>query len=171
MLRKLQEPWLPRMLDIGLEEDWLYVVRPYVPGIPLRQRLLRGPLDLPDALTLGRALFSALGQAHAHGVLHHDIRPVNLIVGDERPLQSVVLTDFSLGCHFSPDTLTAEEAIEAALYRSPEYAGSLDCDVGETSDLYSAGIVLFECLAGHAPFCGDSVGSILMQHVTSRAPN
>lgn len=170
ILRGLQAPGLAGLLDIGQDGDSLYVVRPHIPGVTLRRRLLDGPLDLQDTLAVGQSLFSALASLHAKGVLHHDIRPANLIVDADSPLRHAVLTDFSVNCCFRPEELSVEELIEAAVYRSPEYAGSLKYDVAEPSDLYSAGIVLFECLAGHPPFSGDNVGDTLLRHMTARVP-
>ena len=103
-------------------------------------------------------------------VLHRDIRPTNIIVSDESPLSAAVLTNFSLGCDAGAGPTTSEDSLDTALYRSPEHAGSMDYDVGATSDLYSAGIVLFECLAGHPPFGGDTVGAVLLTHMTSHVP-
>ena len=171
VLGTLETPFLTRVLAVGEEDDRLYVVRPYVPGIALRERLLRASLEPQDALNVGCCLFSALKEVHARGVLHRDIRPANVIVNDDSPLASAVLTGFSLGCRLNASKCTGKESIEAALYHSPEDAGALDCDVGETSDLYSAGIVLFECLAGRPPFGGDSVGKVLLQQMTSRVPD
>ncbi|MHB1033312.1 MAG: response regulator [Pirellulales bacterium] len=170
VLSKLHKPWFSGVLEIGQVEDRVYVVQPHVPGITLRQRLLHAPVDLPDVLTIGRCLFSALNEVHAHGVLHHDIRPANIIVRDDSPLTEAVLTGFSLGCHANPDALTAQESMEVALYCSPERAGSVNHDAGATADLYSAGIVLFECLAGRPTFGGDTVGAVLLEHMTCRVP-
>jgi two-component system sensor kinase len=170
VLHKLQTPWLSGVSEIGQEGDRLYVVRPYVRGIALRQRLLRTPLVPQDVVTVGRCLFAALQAAHEHGVVHHDIRPANVIVDEASPLSKAVLIDFSLGCRANLDSSTAAESIQSALYCSPEHAGSVDYDVGATSDLYSAGIVLFECLAGRPPFSGDTVGAVLLQHMTCAVP-
>ena len=170
ILRGLQSPGLAGVLDIGQDGDSLYVTRPHVPGITLRRRLRDGPLNLQDTIAVGQSLFSALVALHSHGVLHHDIRPANLIVDAESPLRRAVLTDFSVNGCFRPEELSTEELIEAAIYRSPEYAGSLKYDVAEPSDLYSAGVVLFECLAGHPPFSGDNVGDTLLRHMTARVP-
>jgi signal transduction histidine kinase/CheY-like chemotaxis protein len=170
VLSGLREPCLGGVLEWGEEEDRLYVVRRYVPGVSLRKRLLRGPLDVQDTLTLGRCLFSALKEAHTHGVLHRDVRPTNIILNDESPISRAVLTNFSLGCDGNDGTATSENSLDTARYRSPEHAGSVDYDVGATSDLYSAGIVLFECLAGHPPFGGDTVGAVLLTHMTSHVP-
>ncbi|MDY0169159.1 MAG: ATP-binding protein [Thermoguttaceae bacterium] len=169
VLRSLEEPCLSGAMEAGEERGRLFIVRPFVRGISLRRRLRRGPLDLQDAMTVGRCLFSVLKAAHGHGILHHDIRPANVIVGRDSPFSTAVLTEFCIGHLTDPASLTAEESLEVAVYRSPEHAGSLGCDVTETSDLYSAGIVLFECLAGRPPFGGDQVGDVLRQHMTSSA--
>ena len=103
-------------------------------------------------------------------MLHRDIRPTNIILSDGSPLSTAVLIDFSLGCDAGTGIATSEDSLDTARYRSPEHAGSMDYDVGATSDLYSAGIVLFECLAGHPPFGGDTVGAVLLTHMTSHVP-
>lgn len=169
-LGELQSPWLTGKLEIGEDDDLLYVVRPFVHGISLRDRLANSRLSYHEAITLGQCLFSALKLAHERRVFHHCIRPSNIIVDEQIPLKTAVLSDFSLGMLSNAGELAAEESVEAAHYLSPESAGALDHDIGETSDLYSAGIVLFECLAGHPPFRGDKVGSILYQHMTASVP-
>ncbi len=170
VLGEFETPWLTGILQIGQEADKIYVVRPFIPGITLRERLEKNRLNSQDTITLGRCLFSALKVAHEHGVFHHNIRPTNIIIDDNVPLNTAVLSDFSLGSHSNTDELSVEESVETAIYLSPESAGALDHDISETSDLYSAGIVLFECLAGHPPFRGDKAGSILYQHMTAPVP-
>ena len=166
-----RSPNLANVLDIGEEDDSLYVVWPHISGKNLQHRLRKGPLKPTKALAVARSLFSALVELHSNGVLHHDVRSANLILGKESQLDQAVLTGFSVNCCFQPEQLTAAELIEAAVYRSPEYAGALKYEITESSDLYSAGVVLFECLAGHPPFHGDNVGDILLQHMTSRVPD
>jgi two-component system sensor kinase len=171
LLGELRNPFLARVLATGWEEGRLYVVRPHLPKTTLRHRLLRGRLETADALTVGLCLFSALKEVHAHDVLHRDIHPTNVLVDDESPLATAVLTGFTFGRRLDASTCTKEESTQAALYHSPEDAGALDCDVGATSDLYSAGIVLFECLAGRPPFGGDNVGKILLEKMTCSVPD
>ena len=166
-----QSPYLAGLLEIGEDGDCLYIARSFVPGVTLRRRLRKGPLKLNDALAVGRSLFSALVEIHSHGLLHHDIRPANLIVDEQSPLTRAVLAGFSVNCCFQPEDVASEELIEAAVYRSPEYAGALKYEITESSDLYSAGMVLFECLAGHPPFSGKNVGDILLQQMTAPVPD
>ncbi len=107
---------------------------------------------------------------HGGGILHRDIRPANIIVAEEMPLAGAVLVDCDLVRITQFDASVDDRSVETARYRSPEQTGSLDYEVAEPADLYSAGVVLFECLAGRPPFEGDSVGGILLQHMTARAP-
>jgi hypothetical protein len=155
---------------LGREKKHLYLVRPFVPGITLKLLLQHGPLKVADVLAIGNCLFSALKDVHARKVLHGDIRPANLIVSEGGAKDGVVLVGFDLPRAMPPDLLSSEESIEAARYRSPEQAGTLDHGVAEPSDLYLAGAVLFECLAGRAPFDGDNVGALLFEHMTGRVP-
>ena len=167
-LGKLSGPWACPLLDFGWSGDLLELVRPYVPGKSLQDRLAHGPLSLSDSLAVGRCLLSALKEMHAAGIVHRDLRPDHIILDDMEPLSAVVV-----GCDVAritqSDALVDQKAMEMARYRSPEQAGSLDYEVAEPADLYSAGIVLFECLSGQPPFRGDTVGAILLQHMTSRA--
>ena len=176
VLRKLDGPWLSRLLDLGRTEDCLYLVRHFVPGASLQARLRRDrhaasrTLSLPDVLTVGRCLLTALKELHGSGIMHRDIRPAKIIIGDEVPLVGATLVDCDLPRVTQFDASVDEQFADTACYRSPEHAGSLDYEVAEASELYSAGVVLFECLAGRPPFEGDSVGAILLQHMTVRPP-
>ncbi|MCC6123986.1 MAG: response regulator [Pirellulales bacterium] len=170
ILGEVKSPSIGPISHISRDAEWFAVVRPFVPGIALRERLLKAKLEFRETIALGRCIFSALKSVHERGVFHHNIRPTNIILDDGVPLGTAVLIDFSLGSHFISEDMTGEEALETAIYLSPESSGALNYDIGETSDLYSAGIVLFECLAGQPPFRGDKAGTILFQHMTASAP-
>jgi two-component system sensor kinase len=170
LLSRMRSPWLAHVVDFGSEDGVLYLVTGCVKGVPLTRRLARGPLDLSDAMAVGRCLFSALADLHGCRVLHRDIHPGKLLVNPNGPITSVTLVDSGLSRSVREDSRHQEKLRQAALYSSPEQAGSIDQDVGEASDLYSAGAVLFEAIAGHPPFQGDSVGAILFEHLTARVP-
>jgi two-component system sensor kinase len=168
ILRQIQSPWVAPVKHIGREDDLLYLVLPFLPGQTLRERLLRGPLAVADALILGQCLMQALAAVHERGVLHRDVKPANVIVEGDTPLRRAILIDFGLARHTRLEGVLRDQLAGTARYVSPEQAGLLEQDVDERSDLYSAGIVLYESLAGHPPFRGDDVGQVLRQHLSER---
>ena len=170
VLRPLHGPRFPLFLDLGREGDLLYLVMPVIPGMTLQARLRHGPLSVREALTVAIDLLTTLQLAHEHGVLHRDVKPVNILVEEHTPLRWATLIDFGLALSDRLDVSIRDQPAEAGYYVSPEGAGLLDQDVDASSDLYSAGIVLFECLAGRSPFQGAKVGEVLRQHMTARPP-
>jgi PAS domain S-box-containing protein len=170
VLRLVRSPWIAPLLYFGREGDLLYLVMPQVPGITLAERLARGPLGVDETITVGRCLFGALQEVHGLGVLHRDLKPANVIVDDGTPLQTATVIDFGLARSARLDAPVRDQPVGTARYISPEQAGLLDRDADERSDLYSAGVVLFECLAGQPPFAGESLGEVLWQHMTVRPP-
>ncbi|MBI3468717.1 MAG: AAA family ATPase, partial [Planctomycetes bacterium] len=170
VLRQVQSPYVAPLLELGHEGDLLYLVMPFISGLTLERRLRQAPLAVPDALTVGRSLMRALHEAHDHGVLHRDLKPANVIVNEAGPIERVTMIDFGLARSTRLDASIRDQPVGTARYMSPEQAGLLDHDAGPWSDLYSAGIVLFECLAGRVPFQGDSVGEVLRLHMTVQPP-
>jgi two-component system sensor kinase len=169
ILRRIRSEWLSPLHDFGQGDDYFYWVRPFIPGKTLDSRLGR-PLPIEQAMRLGHCLFSALKDLHGHGVLCRHLRPAALILPASGDAAELVLTDMGFSGRNLLVADSRNQSSNDALYLSPELAGSLDYDVGEPSDLYSAGVILFELLAGHSPFQGDSVGSVLLKHMTARVP-
>jgi two-component system sensor kinase len=170
VLRDLHIPWCAPLLDLGREQDLLYLVMPFIAGVPLSNHLSRGPLSVRDTVTVGRCLFSALQEVHEQGVLHRDLKPANVIVDEETPFARAILIDFGLARGTRLDSSLRNLPVGTVRYVSPEQAGLLGHAIDERSDLYSAGVVLFECLAGQPPFQGEDVGEVLRQHMTVRPP-
>lgn len=171
--RSLDSRWLAPVIEVGDEQEDYYLVMPLIQGDSLASRLEGGRLSVRETLQLGRQLFSALAELHSKGALHRDITPTNLIIQSEAgcdPLESI-LVDFGTVKCFQNDRLDGGSACERISYLSPEEAGSIDNDVGPQSDFYSAGMVLYHCLAGRPPFSGDNAGTILFEHLTASAPN
>ncbi|HEV3416415.1 MAG TPA: response regulator [Pirellulales bacterium] len=169
VIRGIASPCLAPLLDFGRQNDQFFWVRPFLAGTPLPALLARKP-SLEHVLRIGRALFTALQELHGRGVLCRNIRPTNLIIPDDASLAPAVMTDFGLAGRSVLSADARRQSVEDALYLSPEQAGSLDYDVGEPADLYSAGALLFEMLAGSSPFQGATVGAVLLQHMTARIP-
>lgn len=170
VLARLQGPFLVPLLHLGREDNLVYLVMPLVAGVTLQTRLARGPLAVRDALVVGRCLFAALRQVHDNGILHRDIKPANIIVDEAEPLTRATLVDFGLARTALLHPLNRTPPVGTVRYMSPEQAGLLDQEPGEQADLYSAGVVLFECLAGRPPFTGTTVGDLLRQHLNVTPP-
>jgi len=150
-LRGLGPGVLAPIREIERHNGRLHVVSPFVPGASLRARLAGGPLSVSETLVVGRCILDALRTAHALGVLHLHVKPADIIVDDASPVSGATLIDFGLARGRQPEPYLPSESIETALYLSPEQAGALDHEVDHRSDLYSAGVVLFEMLTGQRP--------------------
>ena len=141
-----------------------YIVMEVVEGETLRERLTREQTVSPDeAARLTEGVLSALDYSHRMGIVHRDIKPGNVMVTTKG---EVKVCDFGIAraVSDSSSTMTQTQAvIGTAQYLSPEQAQGQPVDA--RSDLYSTGCLLFELLAGRAPFIGDSPVSVAYQHV------
>ncbi len=170
-LEQLISPWVSQVIHVGREGNELVLVYENVPGTTLQSRLESRCLSVEESLWVGRTLFSGLRDMHQHRLLHRGVRPANIIVNDDGPVTVATLVDVdpSLALRLE-DAALRNQSVEVARYLSPEQAGSIDQDVTEASDLYSAGVTLFHCLAGRPPFAGSSLGTILFEHMTASVP-
>src|SRR5881398_1043669 len=167
---KLHHPHILPLYDSGAAGDLLYYVMPYVEGESLRQRLDRETqLPLDDALAITRQVAGALAYAHSHDVVHRDIKPENILLESGE----AVVADFGIARAItaaSGDKLTQTGfAIGTPLYMSPEQAAGGEGLDGR-SDQYSLACVLYEMLAGHAPFLGGTAHEILARHTMDPVP-
>ncbi len=152
-----------RPLAFGEEGESLFTVRAFVEGASLETKLVQGSLSVSEAADIFIRVLDTLDQAHRHGVLHRNIRPSNIIL----EAQGATLVGFGLGLFGGQDPSPLAVQADAAFYLSPEQLGLLAQDVGPASDLYAVGAVLYECLAGRAPFFADSVSEVLRQHLSA----
>ncbi|MGQ0671041.1 MAG: Stk1 family PASTA domain-containing Ser/Thr kinase [Actinomycetota bacterium] len=160
---RLNNPNLVGVYDTGSDNGVNYIVMEYVEGRTLAEFLERGGRLMPErAIELAEAVCRALEYAHAQGVIHRDIKPGNIMVTRRG---EVKVMDFGIA-----RVVTTSETIEqtaavlgTAAYLSPEQAQGQPVDA--RSDLYSAGIVLYEMLTGRAPFAGDSPVAVAYKHV------
>ncbi len=162
----LSHPNIVSIFDRGEADGSYFIVMEYVEGRTLKELIRsRGPCPVPVAIAYTRQLLSALRYAHRSGVVHRDIKPHNVIVDPEGVVK---VTDFGIA-RAGASQMTEEGAIiGTAQYLSPEQARGAPVD--QTSDLYSAGIVLYELLTGEVPFTGDSPVEIAMKHLTEVPP-
>jgi signal transduction histidine kinase/tetratricopeptide (TPR) repeat protein len=170
VLRTLTGPGLVPLVAAGEADGLFYLAMPQVPGRTLADLLAEGRLDVSETLSLARDLFAALAAVHAHDLLHRDIKPSNVMVG-EGAVEGATLIDFGLARSDALDPDLRDQPVGTARYMSPEQAGLVHRIVDERSDLYAAGVLLFECLTGRPPFEGERVGDVLRQHLSAPAPD
>ena len=161
----LQHPHIAPLLDSGSVEWVIYYVMAYIEGPTLRQALAeRSPLDIPQATRISLDLLGALDHAHAHGIVHRDVKPDNIVLSPE---QGAVLLDFGIAraMEASGESLTAAGiAIGTVSYMSPEQVMGVRSP-DPRSDIYALGCVLYECLTGTPPFTHASDPVVMQMHV------
>jgi serine/threonine-protein kinase len=167
---QLSHPGLARVVDAGQAGWLLYCASEYVPGRSLRDRLDEGPLAFDEARAVAGAMLDALGHAHAHGVVHRDVKPENVILSPRGP----VLLDFgiarALGAAADDEITGAGIAVGTLDYMSPEQVrGERTPD--HRTDLYATGALLFECVAGRPPFHPATDVELLRLHLTTPPPD
>jgi eukaryotic-like serine/threonine-protein kinase len=165
---KLSHPNIVTVIDRGEAEGRQFIVFEYVDGRNLKQLVRsRGRLPVRDALELGIEIGRALAFAHAQGLVHRDVKPQNVLLGNG----DVKVTDF--GIARSVDVRAGLTATGTVLgtseYISPEQATGRAVDA--RTDVYSLGVVVYELLAGDPPFSGDSFVAVAMQHVSGPVPS
>ncbi|HEX4627531.1 MAG TPA: serine/threonine-protein kinase, partial [Gemmatimonadales bacterium] len=168
---QLDHPHIARLLDSGESDYLLWYVMPYLAGESLRQALRReSRLAIPRATGIAVQVLDALEHAHAHGIAHRDIKPDNVVLAPE----GAVLVDLGIAraiAHSGDDRVTRSGfVVGTEEYMSPEQAQGAP-DVDGRTDLYSLGVVLFECLAGRPPFSSASAAAVLDMHQHQPAPD
>ena len=156
----LNHPYVCTLHDIGRDRDIDYLVMEFVEGETLSATLERGRMPVAQAIGLTREVAEALAAAHAKGIIHRDIKPSNIIV---TPSGHAKVVDFGLAREsslFHSDESTREDHTEPGVRVGTPYYMSPEQAVGEPldprTDLFSLGVVLFECLTGERPFEGTS---------------
>lgn len=164
---QLQHPHILPLLDSGEAAGFYYYVMPYIEGESLRDRLAHhGELPVHDAVKVLIEVVDALTYAHAHGVVHRDIKPDNIMLSGRHAL----VTDFGVAKAVSEatgaHTLTSVGvALGTPAYMAPEQAAA-DPHLDHRVDLYAVGVLGYELLTGRTPFSGLSPQETLAAHVT-----
>jgi len=167
----LQHPHIVPLHAAGQTGDLFYYTMPLVEGESLRAKLAReGELPIGDAIRILRDVSDALGYAHAHGVVHRDIKPDNVLISHNH----AVVTDFgvakAVAASSGSSSLTSlGVALGTPAYMAPEQAAA-DPHVDHRADLYAAGVLGYEMLAGRLPFSASTPQQMLAAHVT-QAPD
>ncbi|MDY7100454.1 MAG: protein kinase [Actinomycetota bacterium] len=139
------------------------IVMELVHGITLRERLDQGSLSAQESVDIVAQVCSALTSAHAAGLVHRDVKPANILLGED---ERVMVTDFGIAKGSDVTHLTREGTmLGTAKYVAPEQVEGGTIDV--RTDIYSLGVVLYECLCGRPPFDGDSDLSTALARLNS----
>ncbi|NMD94874.1 Stk1 family PASTA domain-containing Ser/Thr kinase [Rhodococcus sp. BL-253-APC-6A1W] len=165
---RLNHPGLVAVYDQGQDGDHVFLVMELVEGGTLRELLReRGPMPPHAAAAVAAPVLGALAVAHRAGLVHRDVKPENVLISEAG---EVKIADFGLVRAVAAATTTSRSVIlGTAAYLSPEQvtAGSADA----RSDVYSAGVLVFEMLTGRTPFSGDTSLSVAYQRVEKDVPD
>jgi serine/threonine-protein kinase len=163
LLARVSHPGVVQIHDVGQSEEGLFYVAELVEGESLAARLRRGALAPREAARIGVALCRALDHMHRCGVVHRDIKPANVLLG---PRGQVKVGDFSIA-------RLAEGSSDATVAGTPRYMApeqAHGAPATPRTDLYSAGVVIYEMLAGRPPFGGSAPVEIALHHMTDPPP-
>ncbi len=151
----LSHPYIVSIYDRGEAEGTYYIAMEVIEGRSLKELILtRGALPIDVSIAYAKQLLEALRYAHRHGIIHRDIKPHNVLVSAEEKVKGheprLKVTDFGIARHGPSQMTEAGSIMGTAQYLSPEQARG--APVTAASDLYSAGVVLYEMLTGKVPF-------------------
>jgi serine/threonine-protein kinase len=160
---QLSHPNIVSAFDVSKSEEVEYIVMEFIDGMTLKQYMQRkGVLPWREALHYITQITKALNHAHSRGIIHRDVKPHNIMLLRDG---SVKVADFGIARFASVQNTLTKEALGSVHYISPEQARGSQIDV--RSDIYSAGVVLYEMLTGRLPYEGDSPVSVAIQHINS----
>ncbi|HEY8164097.1 MAG TPA: protein kinase [Gemmatimonadaceae bacterium] len=168
---RLQHSHIVPVLATDVADGVLYYTMPYVAGETLRSRIAReGALPLADAIAIWRDMLDALAYAHSSGVIHRDIKPENVFLGSRNAL----VADFGIAraIEAAADEVNVTATgvtLGTPAYMAPEQAAG-ESGVDHRIDIYAAGLVMYEMLAGRAPFAGLGARQVLVAHITQQPP-
>jgi serine/threonine-protein kinase len=164
---KLQHPNIVTVFEFAEENGTPYIVMEFLRGVSLAARMASPPpLTLDDKLNIIAQLSSALSYAHEQGVVHRDVKPANVFI---LPDGSVKLLDFGVAKLTTSNLTRQGDVLGSASYMSPEQVAGAE-SVDGRSDVFSAGVVLYELLAGKKPFQAETPTAIVVKILYEEPP-
>jgi eukaryotic-like serine/threonine-protein kinase len=170
-LAKLNHPHIEAVYEFGSQDGIDFLVLEYVPGQTLAERIRAGPLQEEQVVDFGIQLAAALEDAHEHGIVHRDLKPKNIAL---TPKSQLKVLDFGLAKLLRPeseastkDFLSTESFAGTLPYMSPEQLRGQPADA--RSDIYAAGMILYELATGRHPFAGRT-GTALIDAILNSPP-
>ena len=166
LIERIRSPHVARIHGHGVSEGHAYLVMEFFDGGDLSQRLQGKPMEPGAALKIFRELMFALGDIHETGVLHRDLKPQNLMFRNDG---SLAIVDFGIAKHIdAADRTNHGEILGTPRYMSPEQVQGRALDL--RTDIYSAGVLLFQMLSGEHLFSGASAVEVAMHHLNTPPP-
>ena len=163
---RLAHPNVVNVFDQGQDTDMAYLVMEYLPGITLRDLLQEHRiLTTEQTLDIMEAVLGGLAAAHKAGIVHRDLKPENVLLADDGRIK---IGDFGLARAASANTATGAALLGTIAYLSPELVTRGIADA--RSDIYAAGIMMYEMLVGEQPFRGEQPMQIAYQHANEAVP-
>ncbi|MEU2996631.1 Stk1 family PASTA domain-containing Ser/Thr kinase [Streptomyces sp. NPDC006995] len=163
---RLAHPNVVAVFDQGAQGAYVYLAMEYVAGCTLRDVLReRGALQPRAALDILEPVLAALGAAHRAGFVHRDMKPENVLIGDDG---RVKVADFGLVRAVGTATDTTGSLLGTVSYLAPEQIEHGTADT--RSDVYACGVVLYEMLTGAKPHTGENAAQVIYQHLNSDVP-
>ena len=157
----LSSPYIVGVYDWGKDGDTYYIVMEYLRGTDLKSGIRsHGALDPKKVAQIGSQICGALSVAHKHEIIHRDIKPQNIMV---LPDGNIKVMDFGIARAKNSHLTQDNNVLGTAHYVSPEQTRGQE--LGPTSDIYSLGVVMYECATGHVPFDGDDAISVALKQV------
>ncbi|MBQ3386203.1 MAG: Stk1 family PASTA domain-containing Ser/Thr kinase [Eggerthellaceae bacterium] len=157
----LSSPYIVNIYDWGQDQGTYYIVMEYVRGADLKSGLKqRGAISCRKAAEIGDEVCQALMVAHKQDIVHRDIKPQNIMI---QPDGNIKVMDFGISHAKNSVKPTTESVLGTAHYISPEQAQGKE--LADTSDIYSLGVVLYECVTGRVPFDGPDAVSVAVKQV------
>jgi len=173
----LSSPHVVHITDFGVDDDVPFIAMELLEGETLEERLERvRPLAPGETLRLLHHVARAIGKAHEAGIVHRDLKPANVFIVKNEDAELAKVLDFGV----AKDTQRGDDAASTALtqsgavvgtpcYMSPEQATG-ERDIDFRSDLWSLGVIAFECITGERPFSGETLGSLVLQICSKPLP-
>src|SRR4051812_19034524 len=168
LVERIQSRHVARIYDHGNVDDHAYLVMEFFEGGDLNRRLNGNPLEPGEALRIFRELMFALGEIHEKGILHRDLKPQNLMFREDGTL---AILDFGIAKQIDAtvDRTNAGEILGTPRYMSPEQVQGRVLDL--RTDIYSAGVLLYQMVTGRHLFEGDTAMEVALHHLNTPPPS
>ena len=163
----LMHPNVVNVYDVGQDRGLYYMVMELVEGITLKDYIeKKGQLSANETISISIQMATGIQAAHDQHIIHRDIKPQNIIISKDG---KVKVTDFGIARATTSTQTISTNVMGSVHYTSPEHAKGGNVD--EKSDIYSAGITMYEMITGHVPFDGDSTVSVAIKHLQEEIPS